>query len=153
MKQNELQHHGVPGMKWGVRRYQNKDGSLTPAGRKKAAKMKEEYTALTGKKLIRKAAPKNNKTPEKTKNIKDMSDDEIRAKINRIQLERTLSSLEPKQVSRGKVFINKFMSDIVAPAATDIAKQLVKSYMVKNVNKALQLDNEHKVYTNNKKKN
>lgn len=31
----ELYHYGVKGMKWGVRRYQNKDGSLTPAGKKK----------------------------------------------------------------------------------------------------------------------
>lgn len=29
-----LAHHGVPGMKWGVRRYQNYDGTLTAAGRK-----------------------------------------------------------------------------------------------------------------------
>lgn len=32
---NELTHHGILGMKWGVRRYQNKDGSLTPAGKKR----------------------------------------------------------------------------------------------------------------------
>ena len=32
-KDFELQHHGVKGMKWGVRRYQNSDGSLTPAGK------------------------------------------------------------------------------------------------------------------------
>lgn len=32
---DELYHHGVKGMKWGVRRYQNKDGSLTAAGKKR----------------------------------------------------------------------------------------------------------------------
>lgn len=35
MSNNELQHWGIKGMKWGVRRYQNKDGTLTPAGRKR----------------------------------------------------------------------------------------------------------------------
>ena len=32
---SELYHYGVKGMKWGVRRYQNKDGSLTSEGRKR----------------------------------------------------------------------------------------------------------------------
>ena len=32
----ELYHHGVKGMRWGVRRYQNKDGSLTAKGKKRA---------------------------------------------------------------------------------------------------------------------
>lgn len=41
---NELYHYGVLGMKWGVRRYQNKDGSLTNAGRKHLAKsLKKDY--------------------------------------------------------------------------------------------------------------
>ena len=35
MENNTLQHHGVKGMKWGVRRYQNADGTLTAAGKKK----------------------------------------------------------------------------------------------------------------------
>lgn len=35
MNNYELFHHGTKGMRWGVRRYQNKDGSLTPAGKKR----------------------------------------------------------------------------------------------------------------------
>lgn len=55
--QNELMHYGVLGMKWGVRRYQNKDGSLTSAGKKKVSK---EY-----KKLNTKAIKNVEKTAQK----------------------------------------------------------------------------------------
>lgn len=40
---NELYHYGVKGQKWGVRRYQNKDGTLTAAGRKRLDKKSGEY--------------------------------------------------------------------------------------------------------------
>ena len=40
----ELYHYGIKGQKWGVRRYQNKDGTLTDAGKKRLAKdLKKEY--------------------------------------------------------------------------------------------------------------
>lgn len=36
--ENELYHHGILGQKWGIRRYQNEDGTLTEAGKKRYAK-------------------------------------------------------------------------------------------------------------------
>lgn len=38
----ELYHHGIKGQRWGVRRFQNEDGSLTPAGKKRQAKLEKK---------------------------------------------------------------------------------------------------------------
>ena len=39
---NYIEHHGIKGMHWGIRRYQNPDGSLTPAGRQRLNTIKDK---------------------------------------------------------------------------------------------------------------
>ena len=41
-----IEHHGIKGQKWGVRRYQNPDGTLTPLGRKKLGRLERRVTKL-----------------------------------------------------------------------------------------------------------
>ena len=68
---NELYHHGILGQKWGVRRYQNEDGSLTPEGRKRYYGENGELTAA-GKKAFGKEKRRMSKKYYK------VSDDAIR---------------------------------------------------------------------------
>ena len=155
MSSNELAHHGIKGMRWGVRRYQNKDGSLTKAGRKKMAKLDKEYSKLTGQKRITES-PNNSFSLTKKKKLSEMTDDEIRSRINRINLEKEYIDLIKNQDSikkqeEGNGFIKTVRSDVLKPVAIDLGRQALKSGGVKILNNLVK-NPELKLYTNNKKK-
>ena len=141
----ELSHHGIKGQRWGVRRFQNKDGSLTPAGKKRAARLQNDYEELTGKKF----SSKKESGESSEKKLSDLTDDEIRNRTNRMRAEKDyldvqkqLSSLQPQHVSAGKRFINHIGGKIIAPALTDAGKRLLTDMINKKGAKLLGIDNE-----------
>lgn len=64
MHNSELYHYGVPGMKWGRRRYQNKDGSLTAAGRKRYDRDAKEKGWTMGDDGVARSGGKKNRKVE-----------------------------------------------------------------------------------------
>lgn len=151
VRNGELYHWGIKGMKWGVRRYQNADGTLTDAGKKRYDRdfaenqarkrdnrinidpdnpdvnrwVKEDNTR--SKNLVDKLNSAVNdsgkfidKIPAKkqTLDLSNMSNQEMRAKIDREKLEREYNSyFAPEQKSRGKEIVKTTLS-VTASALT-----------------------------------
>lgn len=116
-----LSHHGILGMKWGIRRYQNEDGSLTEAGKKHYYKesgeptragRKYEKNLLKQEKAAKKQEMKDIKQDRK-KAMKErslLSEKELDDRIRRLQKEKQLRDLTEQEISRGKRFADETLN-------------------------------------------
>lgn len=130
MENSQLYHHGILGMKWGVRRFQNKDGSLTSAGKRH---LEQNSKAKQGNNKKKKGH-----TTNKGKSINELSDDELRKRINRLELEKRYEALSKKE-QKAKMFDGKrFVTRVLENSGKVVATQLSTYVMGNMVNKVAQ---------------
>ena len=143
---NELYHHGVKGMKWGVKK--------TPVRSSSGNTRKQKFNTMSlfKKKKITRNASVAKSSPAQTKSVKDMSDDELRRKIERVRLEQQYQQLNPPTVSRGQEIAKRVMNHVIVPAAEEAGKQIVKSILTNSANKELGINTNNGNNNNNKKK-
>lgn len=100
MDENVMQHHGIKGQKWGVRRFQNADGSLTAAGKQRVSEIKKRTDS---------------------KNRGTLTNAQLKAKIERLQMEKQLRELTNQEVNSGKVYAQKILKDVGSRVLTTVA--------------------------------
>lgn len=136
---NELYHHGILGMRWGIRRTKSQLGYKTGNSKKGQADDSdvETKTASSGK----------SGGSKQSKSISNMTDDELRDHINRMQMERQyldlqkqISSYTPQQISKGKRFMKSMEKDVITPALKDAGKNLLTKFLNKKGAELLGLD-------------
>ena len=101
-EQNYLEHHGILGQKWGVRRYQNEDGTLTEEGKKRYGSDSEPESKTW-----------------KKKDAEKLSDEELRRRNNRLQAERQYRDLTTTQAERER-----------AQLKSEIKKDFIKKALI-----------------------
>lgn len=130
---NELYHHGIMGMKWGVRRYQNADGSYTSAGRERygkavdtAFKPGKDGKASNAEKIARssndivnevKKTRDNNskrKSDRKYSDLSKLSDSELNKLIDRMTKEKRYRDLkyDLDEIQSGKIKVGEILDTI-----------------------------------------
>lgn len=129
MDENALEHHGIKGMRWGIRRYQNSDGSLTAAGKKHRGESSSESSSSSSSKTASSSKGKSSSSGTK-KSVSEMSNEELRTAINRLQLEKQYKELTPATVSKGQKFAKTVMKKVVEPAVTEASKQILKDAII-----------------------
>jgi DNA-nicking Smr family endonuclease len=131
---NNLQHHGIKGQKWGVRRYQNKDGSLTSAGKKRylsgdyesaLRRVKKADDTLNDIRKTRQEPKKAAYEAEVRRKVSSMSDKELQQAVNRLNMEERYTQVMTQRgkLEKGKSKVDQIL-DVAGSTLTGAATAL-----------------------------
>ena len=136
---DELYHYGIKGMKWGIRRTPAQLGHKTKTVAKRVSKSVGKVIASQRKRMAESRAHKEETkriNRNKKKKLSDLTNDELRERIARLELENRYKQLTPQHTSAGKQFLSTVSNQVIKPAATNAARQ----YLEKQLKKALGLN-------------
>ena len=119
MNADELKHYGIKGMKWGLRRFQNSDGSLTADGKKRYSganlkdiqkQVNQGTNVVDGVKKTRAKAAEKQTEKKIRDDLSKMSDQELRDIVNRLNMEeRYMQVMKSRDVVTGKSKVDKIL--------------------------------------------
>lgn len=142
---NELRHWGIKGMKWGLRRYQNPDGSLTPAGRKRYTNpdgtLNKKGEAYYKKESSRLKAEKARLKAEKETNAKFDKLERMRKSNADLEAHNKKKAADDVEVDKPKP---KKTSDMTDKELQDKVNRLRNEDAYKDLNKKLGYNDEPK---------